>query len=112
MEKETAPIDQQTLLAYLNGELDAATAAAFERRLEDDPFLKDATEGLKPHADPVALKAVVEHLNHQLNHQLKPKKSRRLQKILTFPWAYVAILLVLILVVLGFVVIRFFLMKH
>lgn len=112
MEKQTAPIDEHTLLAYLNGELDAATAASFERRLEDDPFLKDAAEGLQPHADPAALKAIVAQLNHQLDHQLKAKKSRRLKQILNFPWAYLAILLVLILGVLGFVVIRFFLMKR
>ena len=105
------PIDQQQLLAYLSGKLDAASSEAFERSMAENAFLKDAADGLKPVSDNTDLELVVEQLNRHLHRELKQKKSRKGHHVFSFPWVYVAAAVILIVCVVTFVMIRYFLHK-
>ena len=99
---ETA-IDEDQLLAYIEGRLSSKDQYALEELLEADPFLNDAVEGLAEMKDKAHLRQITSQINLQLRRQIKSrKKHRRGRPKLTehWGWLYVLIVLVLILITL------------
>ncbi len=104
--------DNKKLLEYLNGSLSDAERTHFEDQVPENPFLQDAVEGLNAVENKAGLPKVVSHLNQQLQHQLSHKKSRKGKRDEPFgQWIYWSIVIVLLLVIAGFLVLRFMLKK-
>lgn len=105
-EKNIQPDDQSGKLpGYLSGKMEDAEQHAFERSMEDDPFLADAVEGLQslPQNN---ISNIVQQLNSDLKKQVQKKKSRRnKRKLQEQPWLYFTIILLLILIVVAYLVI-------
>ncbi len=75
-------------------------------------FLKDAREGLEQVEDEKQLEDVLKQLNLQMHRQLTHHKKKRKRKNLgNMTWTYWAILLILLLVIVGFILVRMTL-KH
>ncbi|MFN4007005.1 MAG: hypothetical protein ACK4HE_05795 [Chitinophagaceae bacterium] len=105
--------NNEQLLNYLSGKLDAANAHALEQQMQNDPFVDDAVEGLQAlNKNPIALQQTVYSINKKLQQHLNEKKQlAEKRKIKEMPWIAMAIALVLFLSVAGYFIIRLYL-KH
>ena len=100
-------IDNQKLMDYISGKLSGQEKHEVEQWMIDNKFENEALEGLQAVKDKKDLEAYVGQLNKELNAYLQQKKQRRdKRKIKDIPWAYVAILLVLVLVVIAYIIIQ------
>ena len=99
-------IDNQKLMDYLSGKLSAAEKHDFERSLIDSEMMNDAVEGLE-NLKNTDVSAVVRQLNKNLHKQLNKKRSKKIKRgIKDLPWLYFTIILVLIIILIGFIVIK------
>ncbi|MEP7231756.1 MAG: hypothetical protein ABI691_15950 [Ginsengibacter sp.] len=100
-------IDNQKLMDYLSDKLSEDEKHNLEEAMADSELISDAVEGLKSFHDKKDVNALVEQLNANLKKQLEKKKSKKLKrKIKDLPWLYLTIVLMLILILIGFLVIK------
>ena len=93
-------IDNQKLMDYISGKLNAEQKHEVEKWMIDNPFFNEAVEGLQ-NSDVKKISASVEEINNTLRKYLKQKKMRREKNL--FPvnlWTYIAVLFILALAVL------------
>lgn len=103
-------IEQEKLLDYLNKKLSAADAHEVEKQMADDAFMNDAVEGLEQFKNKKNLTLLVEQLNNDLKKQTAKKKLKKeKRKLRDQPWLYFTLVLLLILVVIGYVLVKKFL---
>jgi anti-sigma factor RsiW len=106
-QNDDATIDEDQLLAYIEGRLSPADQHALEEVLDADPFLNDAVEGLAEVKDKEHLKQITTQINLQLRRQIKSRKQkRRAGHKLDGHWGWLYVLIVLILVLLAWWVIK------
>lgn len=99
-------IDNQKLMDYLSGKLSAEEKHEIERQMADSDFVNDAVEGLEKVENKKELSNFVDHLNNDLHKQLEKKEKRKQKRALKDqPWLYLAIVLLLLLIIIGFIVI-------
>lgn len=101
-------IDNQKLMDYLAGKLSDSEKNEVERWIaEQDHFGEDALEGLEAFSGNKDIQLYVDDLNKDLNKFLKDKKARReKRRIRENPWALVTLVVILVIVVVGYWVIR------
>ncbi len=100
-------IEQEKLLDYLHKKLSAPEAHEVEKQMANDEFMNDAVEGLENFKNKKNLSLYVEQLNHGLKKQLDKKKKRKeKRKLREQPWLYFSIGLLLVLIVIGYVLVR------
>ena len=100
-------IDNQKLMDYISGRLSGKDKHEVEQWMIDNNFENEALEGLQAVKDKKDLDAYVNQLNKELNQYLRQKKQRRdRRKIKEIPWAYLAIILVLVLIIIAYLVIQ------
>lgn len=97
---------QEKLLEYLNKQLDGEKLHEFEKHLLDDPFMNDAAEGLDLVKDKEDLSNITKQLNRDLKKQLAGRKKEKQILFFNQPWAYVAIILIIFLILIAFFVLR------
>jgi hypothetical protein len=97
-------LSEEQLLAYLEGKLSPAGQHEVEQWLAKEGMESDALEGLQdiPAAE---VKHTVGRINYQLHNDLGKKKRKR-RYISDNKWAWIAIIVILLLVVLGYAIIR------
>jgi hypothetical protein len=104
-------IDNQQLMDYLAGKLSGDELHEVEKSMADNEFLNDAIEGLQRMSNKKDMQAYVDELNASMQKSLAKKKQRRIKRQLKEePWGLLAIVLVITLCVIGYVVIRKFLL--
>ncbi|MEO6187793.1 MAG: hypothetical protein ABIO82_07275 [Ginsengibacter sp.] len=100
-------IDNQKLMDYLSGKLSDEERHGLEKAMIDSHMVNDAVEGLQGFKDKKDLSLLVEQLNSNLKSQLHKKKEKKLKrKIKDLPWLYLAIILILIIILIGFLAIK------
>lgn len=100
-------IDNQKLMDYISGRLSGKEKHDVEQWIVDNNFENEAIDGLQIVKDKKDLDAYVVQLNKELNQYLQQKKQRRdRKKIKEVPWAYLAIVVVLLLIIIAYFVIR------
>ena len=100
-------IDNQQLMDYLSGQLTGEQQHAVERSMADSEFMNDAVEGLQNIPNQKDLQTYVDELNTALQKSMQKKKQRRQKRRLKDePWAYVAVILILLLCVIAYVLVR------
>jgi ferric-dicitrate binding protein FerR (iron transport regulator) len=102
-------IDNQKLMDYLSGKLSEQEKHEVERWMADNDFTDDAMEGLQTLSGTGKkdLTLYVDQLNKELNQYIQQKKQRReRRRIKDNPWIYLALFLILLLVIMGYVVIK------
>jgi predicted secreted protein len=101
-------IEQDKLLDYLNRQLSEKEQHELEQQLNDDPFMSDALDGLADLHPKADVSAMVQELNSGLNRQLRKKKKTK--KFFNQDNSiYFSIALILLLVVIGYIVVKMFL---
>jgi hypothetical protein len=104
-------IDNQQLMDYLAGKLSGDELHEVEKSMADNEFLNDAIEGLQRMSNKKDMQTYVDELNTSMQKSLAKKKQRRIKRQLKEePWGLLAIVLVIVLCVIGYVVIRKFLL--
>jgi anti-sigma factor RsiW len=99
-------IDNQKLMDYISGKLNAEQKHEVEKWMVDNPFFDDALEGLQA-ADAKKLSSSVEEINSALRKYLQKRKVKRELKL--FPvngWTYIAVLFILAVIVLVYYVLK------
>jgi anti-sigma factor RsiW len=103
-------IDNQQLMDYLSGKLSDEQMHEIERSMADSEFLNDAVEGLQRIRNKKDMQSYVDELNAAMQKSLAKKKQRRLKRRLKEePWGLLAVVIVILLCIVGYVVIRKFL---
>lgn len=100
-------IDENQLLAYLEGNLSSEEQFRIESILDADPFLNDAIDGLAEIKDKETIKQITAQINLQLKRNIKSRKEkRRSRRKLTEHSGWLYTLIVLLLAVLAWAVIH------
>jgi hypothetical protein len=100
-------VDQESLLLYLQNKLPEEKKHEIEKILLDNEFADDALEGLQQFNDKKQINALVEQLNSDLRRKLEKKKRRRDKlRIKEQPWLFIAALIILMLIVIGYVIVH------
>jgi len=98
--------DEQ-LLNYLQGKATGDDAHLVEKQMAESDFINDAVEGLQAIQSPRRLNEYVNQLNGKLQQQLEIKKQRKdKREIKHLSWIILAVVLILVLCILGYVVIH------
>ncbi|MDR3680484.1 MAG: hypothetical protein P4L41_11005 [Flavipsychrobacter sp.] len=97
-------LPEERLIAYLEGKLTPAEQHEVEQWLAMEGMEGDALEGLQ-NIPAVEARTTVNRLNHQLQNTINYKKRKRRQ-IADNKWAWMAIIVILLLAVLGYLVIK------
>ncbi len=98
-------IGNQQLMDYLSNRLPEEAQHDLEKAMADDPFMNDAVEGLQEVSNQQAIPGYVEQLNHELQRQVKRNRQRReKRRWRDQPYAYLAFLILLLLLITGFLV--------
>ncbi len=100
-------IDNQKLMDYVSGKLSEKEKHELEEAMIESEMLNDAVEGLDGFKNKKDVTALVEQLNLNLKKQLEKKKSKKLKRrIKDLPWLYLTIILILLMILIGFLVIK------
>jgi hypothetical protein len=102
------PIDNEQLVAYLTGQLNAEESYKLESQLSDAGFDEDALEGLMMVQNKKKLSGVQMELNMFLKEKLsQPKKRKKRPELLSWQWLALATGVLILLVVLAWFAIHF-----
>jgi len=100
-------IDQETLLLYLQDKLTAEKKHEIEKKLLENEFVNDATEGLQEFRNKDKLTRIVDQLNHNLKNKLqKKKRAKRSIHLKDQPWLYLAVMIIILLIIISYFVIQ------
>ena len=100
-------IDNQKLMDYLSDKLSQEEKHEFEKTMVDSEMLSDIVEGLEKFKNKKDVSTLVEQLNTNLKKQLEKKKAKKLKReIKNLNWLYFSIILILIIILIGFLVIK------
>ena len=100
-------INNQKLMDYLGNKLPAEEKLEIDKLIAESGLMSDVVQGLRQFKNPGNLSAFVDQLNAGLHKQLHKKKQRRRGlKLKNEQWIYLAVILILLLVIIGFIVIR------
>jgi len=98
---------EEQLLNYLQGKATGDDAHLVEKQMAESDFINDAVEGLQAIQSPRRLNEYVNQLNGKLQQQLELKKQRKdKREIKHLSWIILAVILILVLCILGYVVIH------
>jgi hypothetical protein len=99
-------IDNQKLMDYLAGKLSATENNEIERLMAENDFMSDAADGLEAMKNRKHLEKLVSQLNTDLHSKLEKQKLRKeKRKLKEYPWIYVALVFILIMIVIVWFVI-------
>lgn len=100
-------LNDEELLKYLEGQLDAEQQHEVEKKMMDSSFVDDALEGLATYQSKEKLKLQVEQLNKGLQKQLDARKQKKEKRnIKELPWIITAVIIILLLGLLGYLVLH------
>jgi ferric-dicitrate binding protein FerR (iron transport regulator) len=98
-------LTDEQLMAYLEGRMTPQEQRAIEEWLSEEGPEADAIEGLQQ-IRPEETKRSVDELNQLLHKQLLRATPKRRKVFSEDHWAWVAIIVILLLIIVGYVVIR------
>lgn len=100
-------IDNQELMNYVSKRQSEEARFILENEMNNSEFLSDAVEGLSSIKDTARVKELADNINLDLIKQLGKKKPKRPKKFKPdMSLMFLAIVLIIALIVIGFVVIR------
>ena len=79
----------------------------FEKKMADSEMLNDVVEGLEKLKNKKDISTLVEQLNSNLKKQLEKKKAKKLKReIKNLNWLYFSIIIILVIILIGFLIIK------
>lgn len=106
--KKETDLSNEELLKYLGKDISDNEMNAIEQKMATSDFENDAIEGLAQFKSKENIIAITNSLNQQLKKQVsKARKRNKKRKIQDQQWLIVAILVVLLLSVAGYLLIHY-----
>lgn len=99
-------LNEEQLLDYVTGKSGNEDAYVVEQKMADSSFVNDGIEGLQQFSSASKINTYVQQINEDLHHRLFEKKQRRKKAIENFSWEIIAITVVIVLCILGYVIIE------
>jgi len=99
-------LNDDQLLNYVKGDSMGEDAHAVERKMADSSFVNDGVEGLQQFSSTEKINAYVQDINEDLRHNLAGKKIKKKKGIVNLSWEIIALIMVILLCILGYVVIE------
>ena len=110
LSKSNKDIDNQQLMDYLSNQLSGPQSHEVEKNMADDEFINDAIEGLQQVENKSNLTDYTDQLNNDLKKLLAKNKIRKnKRKWKDQPFIYFAIILIILLIIVGYLVLKQFL---
>lgn len=103
--KGKSTLTDMQLMAYMEGKLSAEERRQIEELMSEESAEADAIEGLQM-LHPTETKRTVADLNKKLHTEILRNKPKRKGKFSEDYWGWIAIVIILLLIVVGYVVIR------
>lgn len=104
-QKNISHIPEDKLMAYLEGKLAPDEQREIEALLEDEGMESDALEGLQE-LQSNETRLLAQKINYKLQNDLRKSRRTRRNHFADNKWSWIAVLVILLLVVLGFVLIK------
>lgn len=98
-------LSDEQLMAYMEGKLSPAEMRVVEELMSEDSADADAIEGLQM-MHPAETKRTVAELHRKLHTEILRNNPKRKGKFSEDYWGWIAVVIVLLLIVVGYVVIR------
>lgn len=98
-------LSDEQLMAYMEGKLSPAEMREIEELMSEESADADAIEGLQM-MHPAETKRTVAELHRKLHTEILRNNPKRKGKFSEDYWGWIAIVIVLLLIVVGYVVIR------
>lgn len=109
-QKGKGNLQEEKLADYLAGKLLPEEQREVELWLAEEGLESDAVDGLA-NLSSSETKDAVQRLNYQLHQQLKSKKPKR-RPLQVNQWSWLAIMIILLVVALGYCILHFVLKNH
>ncbi|MEO7312955.1 MAG: hypothetical protein ABIX01_21395 [Chitinophagaceae bacterium] len=108
LQSKEVPIENQQIIDYLTGMLEADQRQQMESQELDDAMMQDAIEGLQAIKDKSRLERIAKEMNKTLQKKLTTQKKRHVEtrKWKDQKWILLAIATVLLIVVICYIVIK------
>lgn len=98
-------LSDEQLMAYMEGKLSPAEMREVEELMSEDSAEADAIEGLQM-MHPAETKRTVAELHRKLHTEILRNNPKRKGRFSEDYWGWIAVVIVLLLIVVGYVVIR------
>ncbi|HEX5154661.1 MAG TPA: hypothetical protein VFW07_24610 [Parafilimonas sp.] len=99
-------LNEEELLNYVSGKSGAEDTHAIERTMVGSSFVNDGVEGLQKFSSAQKINAYVQQINEDLQHKLSDKKIRKKRNINIQSWEIIALIIVVLLCILGYVIVE------
>ena len=99
-------LNEEQLLNYVKGKSADEEQHAVEKKMADSPFVNDAVEGLQEFSSVDKANTYAQQINEQLHHRLMENKRKQKRKIGNLSWEIIAVILIILLCILGYVVVQ------
>lgn len=103
--REKSSLTDEQLMAYMEGRLSPEEQRVVEEMMSEESAEADAIEGLKM-MHPAETKRSIAELNRKLHTEILRNSPKRKNKFKEDYWGWIAVVIVLLLIVVGYVVVR------
>lgn len=98
--------ENEALLRYVSNSLSDEQRHEIEQSAEEDPFSRDAMEGLEM-IQPNKISGIIDEINVNLRKEIKKEKRKKRKNVFERQgWVYFAVTLVLLLLVITYLVFK------
>lgn len=99
-------LNEEQLMNYANNKLTDEESHKVESKMNNSAFENDAVEGLKNFSSTEKMNNYVQQINANLHTRLSEKKHKNKKGITNLSWQIIAVIMIIILCVLGYVIIE------
>lgn len=99
-------LNEDQLMDYVKGKSSDEAQHIVEKKMNDSSFINDAVEGLQQFSSTEKMNSYVQQINTQLRHRLNEKKRKRKNGITNLSWEIIAVIMIVILCLIGYVIVE------
>jgi hypothetical protein len=97
-------LNEDELINYIKKKSSAGEEHKVEEKMADSPFVNDAVDGLQNFSSTEKMHTYVQQINDDLHKHLHTRKFRRKKTISNLSWEIIAVIIVILLCILGYVI--------
>ena len=99
-------LNEEQLMNYVKGKTSGEEAHAVEKKMANSSFVNDAVEGLQNFSSAEKANTYAQQINEQLHQRLADKKHRRKKIIGNLSWEIIAVIVIILLALIGYVIVE------
>ena len=99
-------LNDEQLMNYIKNKATDKDAHTVEQQMANSSFTNDGVDGLQQFSSAEKINIYKQQLNEKLHQQLSDKKQKRRYSLKSLSWEIIAVIVIMILAVLGYVVIE------